>query len=336
LVTAPLAIVGAVGNVVNIRTFFSMGVSDGVSVSLAWQAASDLLFLVSVVISSAAIALHGFEKISEYTFWCPVDPEAVSLVFNNTGSGSYAITMLVTTYVTGVRCLSVARPLRFRNFPALKKTTLVLSVFTSLCIASVIALLVFVGVSPNFDTKLNATRPILWISPQRKVTKDIIFGLRDAFLPFVSQILVSLCVVVMATSLREASHFRQKYSSQIALKNRTPNTSAHTSIVRDPLQKMNTVTLAAEPQTARGKSSTKLTGKDLQVVRQMLVIASVYWVCNVPKTAFNLTTIIFTDFNKGGRYEALYTTTNFLRQLIQVFNAGVGIFIYWNFNSRFR
>ncbi|CAL1541523.1 unnamed protein product, partial [Lymnaea stagnalis] len=315
---------GAISNIVNIRTLIPLGISDGVNMSLLSLALFDLLYLICALINAICLLLHCVEELSGYKVLFPVDPEAIYMVIINAGSGFYAISMLVTTFITVVRCLAVARPLQYRSLISWRTTALIISIFTLLSITSAILMMAFLGILPQFDSKTNTTRPTLWLSPQRVVIKDVIFGIRDMILPLTSQIIVGICVVIMARYLREASNFRQNIARNIYMETITSISTRADALTR------NLKTLASTPASA------KVVVKEIQVVQQMLLIAVVYSLCNMPKVVFNMTQLIVPDFYRGRRYSAVYLTCNFIRELIQSVNASVTIFIYWKYNSKFR
>ncbi|CAL1541527.1 unnamed protein product, partial [Lymnaea stagnalis] len=314
---------GAVGNVLCIKTFFRLGISDGVNLSLLSLAASDLFYLISALINTISFMLHSAEELSLYTVWFPVDPEAIFLVFASTGSSFYAISMLVTTFITVVRCLAVVQPLKYRNLISRQTTAIIISIFTLVSITSAILVVALAGIPPPIDSNSNTTRPTLLFFPERVLMKDIIYGTRDIILPLASQIIVGLCVVIMARYLRKASIFRHKHSRNTAM-----NTQKSISMIGNLVRR--NVKTVTDPESA------KVVGKELQVVQQMLLIAVVYSLCNMPKVVFNMTLISVPDFYSGGRYSAVYFTSNIIRELIQSVNASVDIFIYWKYNSKFR
>ncbi|CAL1541525.1 unnamed protein product, partial [Lymnaea stagnalis] len=319
ILLAPITFVGAVGNVLSIKTFFRLGISDGVNLSLLSLAASDLFYLITALITAISLMLLGVEELSGYKVRFALDPEAVFMTSTHSGSGFYAISMLVTTFITVVRCLAVAQPLKYRNLISRQTTTIIISLFTVLSVTSAVLTLAFLGILHQFDSKTNTTSSSLWLSPQQAIIKDVIFGIRDVILPLTSQIIVGVCVVIMARYLRKASSFRKTLSSNIAM-----DTITSISLIAEPLTRNN------------NPASAKVAGKEIQVVQQMLLIAVVYSLCNMPKVVFNMTQIILPEFYRGGRYSALYSTFNIVRELIQSVNASVTIFIYWKYNSKFR
>ncbi|CAL1541522.1 unnamed protein product, partial [Lymnaea stagnalis] len=309
IVIALITFFGAIGNVIIIEIFLRLGISDGVNMSLVSLAVSDLFYLIPACINSVSVMLQGVEELSSFKVWFPVDPDVVHVISINTGAGFYAISMLVTTFITVVRCLAVVDPLKYRNLLSRTTTAIIISSFSIVSILFTILLLVYVGVSSEFDSNINTTRLVLWTSPKRALIKDIIFGIRDVFLPLTSQAIVGMCVIIMAIYLQKASTFR-------------PN------LLSDPQGKIKTLN--------KGSAPAKLVGKELQVVRQMLLIASVYSLCNMPKVVFNLTQLVLPEFYRGGRYSSMYSTLNIIRELIQSVNASVTFFIYLKYNSRFR
>ncbi|CAL1541518.1 unnamed protein product, partial [Lymnaea stagnalis] len=325
ILLATTAGLGAVGNVITMKTFIHLGISDGVNLSLISLAASDLFFLISAFINGISLMLHCVEELSGFNLWFPVDPEVVYMIFTVTGSGFYACSMLVTTFITVVRCLAVALPLKFRNLLSWQATAVVISLFTVLMLSTTVVLLVYTGVSHQFDPNINTTRPAPWLPPERTMIKNVIFGARDVFLPLASQMIVGICVVIMARYLQKARIFRLKVSKLACLNDNAPKNN---NVIRDSQINLKTVT--------KETGSSKAVCKELQAVQQMLLIATVYSLCNMPKVIFNLTELIVPGFYRDLSYNDVYLTCNITRELIQSVNASVTIFIYWKYNSKFR
>ncbi|CAL1541520.1 unnamed protein product [Lymnaea stagnalis] len=235
--------------------------------SLVSLAVFDLLFLISACINTTIVMLHCVEELSNFKVWLPNDPVVAFSVFTSLGSGLYANSMLVTTFITVIRCLAVAHPSKYRNLLSWQTTVKIISMFTVLSLTSSILLLVFVEIPPKFDSNANTIRRSLLVFPERTLMKDIIYGTRDVFLPLASQIIFGICVVIMARYPRSASQFRLKLSKSLSKNDN--------SVIKDDVRDKKALTDESH--------SANLFGKELQAVQQMLLIAVVYSLCNMPK-----------------------------------------------------
>ncbi|BFZ09726.1 hypothetical protein BsWGS_12765 [Bradybaena similaris] len=175
------------------------------------------------------------------------------------------------------------------------------------------------GMETHFDVKKNITRPILWVSHKRESIKVKTWIVIDLLLPFATQFIVVVCVLIMADSLRASSRFRQSATM----------TSGNATSVLDSKQN---VTVSSAPTA----STDKLTGKDIRVVQQVVLISLVYIICNTPKMLISMAAITVSEFTIGKRYSNMYLSVNTLRQQFEIFNASVNTLIYYRYNTKFR
>ncbi|CAL1541521.1 unnamed protein product, partial [Lymnaea stagnalis] len=208
ILIASITLLGAVGNVFIIKIFLRLGISDGMNISLLSLALFDLFYLIPACINSVSVMLQGVEELSSFKVWFPVDPDVVHVISTNIGACFYALSMLVTTFITVVRCLAVVSPLKYRTLLSRTTTAIIISSFAVVSVLFAVVLLVYIGVFSQFVSNINTTRLVLWTSPKRALIKDTIFGIRDVFLPLTSQAIVGICVIIMASYLQKASKFR--------------------------------------------------------------------------------------------------------------------------------
>ncbi|BFZ17956.1 hypothetical protein BsWGS_20995 [Bradybaena similaris] len=296
---------GLVGNAINIQTFIAMKLEDGVTVSFLVLSLSDECFTLTMFLRGASSIFYTAEMALNYTFWFPVEPYAIYIFFVNFGIVMYVMTVLTTTFLAVARCMCVARPLHFKNAFTRRRCIIILSCFAVFTIVSYLPIYANMGLLYQYDSRINATRPSLWISPNREIIKDVIWAVRDTFLPIITQFIVIVCVIVMANSLRESNKFRQ--SSRV---DRT--------------------------LSEKDKDAGKLGKKDMQVVKQVAIISCVYIVCNMPKIVFNIAGIIESDLTVDKYLQNMYLVTLSIAEFFQIFNSSINVFIYYKYNSKFK
>ena len=215
-----VSLFGIVTNLINIRTFVKMYVTgDGVTLAFLLLAKSDLglccsSLVMSVISFFATFEIKGilffpFANTASLRFLSQVDPNVIGnsamsimTVFNIT-------TTLITLYVAVTRCLCVKRPLQFRNLVSCKRTIATVSCFFLFGLGTRLPVLAHMGVHMMFDPIYNASRPTLWLHPNRELIKDMMWIVCDQSLSLVTQVALLLCVIIMARSLRAANKFRQ-------------------------------------------------------------------------------------------------------------------------------
>ncbi|KAI8791469.1 fMet-Leu-Phe receptor [Biomphalaria glabrata] len=313
LVRGSVSILGIIANMINIVTYVSMRPNDGVTASFLVLAFSDFSYLVTMASRAVSFGFYFLEKIYNMNVWFPVEPYGVYIFFGNAGSIPYTVSILITTLLSVVRCISVWQPLKFKTMFGPKRSMYIVVVFLLFSAGTYIPVLVYMGMTDQFNGQINASRPTLWISPKREEIKVNLWAVRDAMLPIATQFIVSACVIVMALSLQKTLAFRHQSSK----------------LKSDVLPK----NISSYKKTHR---PTKLIGKELQALQQVLFIALIFIICNTPKIVVNFTPYLLPDFALGQLNQNLYLTSIGVLYLFQVINSSTSVLIYYNFSSKYR
>ncbi|CAL1539440.1 unnamed protein product, partial [Lymnaea stagnalis] len=307
LLTTVASLPGLFANLLNIKTFITMGLEDGITVSFLVLSLSDLGYLAAQLCGGVASGFNVLELWFNFTVWFPVQPFAVAVYCPNIAYVVYAMTVLTTTYLAVVRCMCVARPLHFKNTFTRARTVWTLVVFALVSVGSYIPLLLNMGIAEQFDDDVGAVRPTLWFSAIRPFVKGLTWAARDTVLAILSQTVIPICVFVMTRCLRQASNFRKSASG----------TNAQNSEIKKGPGKI-------------------FTGKELLVVQQVLLVSTLYVVCNTPKVVVILAGFLQPEFSLGKRYNNIYVAMISLRDLFEQVNSSVNILIYYKYNRKFR
>ncbi|XP_059173752.1 uncharacterized protein LOC131954213 [Physella acuta] len=309
-----VCISGTLGNYVNIQTFVAMGLNDGVTVTFLVLSILDLCYILVCLAMSVGTMLIVIEyKIPKVVF--SVQPYAIGLTFGNIGVLFSSNIQLVTTFLSIARCMCIAKPLHFKFVFTRNVCCAVLFVISCFTLLANLPVLATTGIVPIFDPSLNLTRPSFWTSENRNQIKNIIWAVTEIFVPFATQIIVIVCLVVMASCLRQSSKFRASSSTLIEQTNINANSG-----------KKNNLALSVY----------NLSGKELQVIRQVAVVSLVYIVCNTPKIISNSVTEAIPEYNVGNKFTNLYMVIFSLRKLFELVNSSVSLPIYYRCNGKFR
>ena len=314
---------GIVTNLINLRTFMKMGVTgDGVSLAFFLLAKSDLGLCCSSLIicvmtyfvnlESKDILSLNFEpaNTTSLKFITQVDPTLIAIFAMSVMKVFSITTIFITLYLAVTRCLCVTRPLQFRNIVSVKKTIIVVSSFFLFALGSRLPIWPHMGAPITFNSKYNASRPMLWLHPNYRLIKDIIRIYFYQMITAGTQITLFVCVIIMARRLRQAHKFRKSAS------------------VAKEFSDIN--------EDKSNNSSLKLNTKDARIIQQLIVISSIFVVCNMPKLTRDIGTISNPSFGIGGIYQSFYYIVSVLVNICDVLNSSTNVFVYHRYNSSFR
>ncbi|XP_059153487.1 uncharacterized protein LOC131939290 [Physella acuta] len=321
-----VSVLGCLGNALAIKTFLAMDLKDGVIVSFLVLAGSDLAYLVTMVADSVSLGFYLAEMTSQYRTWFPVEPYGVYIYLINLGILLHLLTVLTTTFLAVARCICVALPYSFKDLFSRRRSIWVHVTFCLLTVGSYVPVLAFMDMTPEVDARVNATRVVLWVSSKRDVIKENVWIVRDVFVTFMTQLVVTVCVFVMVRCLRAASDLRHK------LRHYSTNLSGSV--------RQGSGTPTGYPRRGQGTQEPtgypRLARKELSVVMQVVLISVVYIVCNLPKVTIDITAILVSEFTLGRSYQNMYLVAISVMELFQASGSSLNILVYLRYNSLFR
>ncbi|CAG5127963.1 unnamed protein product [Candidula unifasciata] len=308
--------VGVIANLINIKTFIAMGLTDGVIMSFFALALFDLAYLISAL--CLGIAVIFYIKELKFSIHFPIEPYGIFMFFGTCMIFISVANVLTTTFLAVARCMCVSRPLQFKHMFTRQRAVTIMIIFAIFSVVIYLPILVNMGMVQKFDRKFNLSRPSLWISPQRKFIKEIVWMIIDMIFPILTQVIIFVCVVIMINSLQAASKFRQS-SASVSRKLFNKDETCKNDYSKDS-----------------GNMAEKLTRKDLMVIQQVVLISVAYIICNTPKIIIGFGTVTVPAFSLEGAYSKLYMSSNGLRKHFEEFNAAINLLIYYKYNTKFR
>ncbi|XP_059157005.1 uncharacterized protein LOC131941642 [Physella acuta] len=307
---------GILTNIINIRTFILMGLKDAMTVSFLLLSISDL----SLSVVSLVTGFGGVLYVSEFIFddWFPVDPYIAGLFSTNLFIPLSAVVALNTSFISVARCMCVSLPFYFRNIFQRKTATTTMIVSILFCVLVYSPVFTYMGVVEKFDPVHNRSRPSAWISPDRRYLKDIVWDILNMAIPISTFAVIIVSTIIMARALTKS----QKFRSANAQRNLPSGTNAaEKSRIKDNFSK---------------KKVAGLTGKDRQVVLQVVVISLAHILCHTPTIVFILAGVIVPELTLGGRLSYLYVTVGNVCMILENINSCISLAIYYTYNSKFR
>ncbi|GFO13510.1 chemosensory receptor a [Plakobranchus ocellatus] len=317
-----ICLLGLITNTINIKTFLAMrAFDDGVTLTFLILSVSDLCVCIASVANCICIFLVSLEskwlfKVTNdinftnndnklgYLF--PIEPRSIG-IFCFTALHIFGlITILLTIYLAVARCLCVMYPLKFQNIITVRKTVFVSAMFFLSSFGIRIPLMAHYGVSYRFDPRINATRYRLSVHPNRRMITDAILDSVDTPAYLGAQVVLTVSIAIMARVLGAAAEFRSTAS--------LPNGS----------------------NSDMNKSKNKLSTKDARIIKQLVLVSSIFIICNTPRIVTYCATSIEPEFAIGGRYQVLHRISLSTIGLFNTINSSVNIFVYFFYNSKFK
>uniref|UniRef100_A0A0B6ZK51 G-protein coupled receptors family 1 profile domain-containing protein n=1 Tax=Arion vulgaris TaxID=1028688 RepID=A0A0B6ZK51_9EUPU len=321
IVWTTLSLGGAISNVINIRTFIAMGLSDGITVTFLTLAIFDLAYLIVSFSLGVVVVFHVLEL--EYSFRFSIEPLSLCIylfsmsVLINTG------TTLIITFLAIARCMCVAKPLQFKNIFS-RKLALIFNIwFILFATVSYTPIFTNMSLAVKFDPRINISRPVLWTSPNRDSVKIIVWIIVDIIVPFATQIIILICIIVLTSCLRAAVRFRQASTLTFTLTDKIMN------------RRLGELCKHSHP-TGLNVPSENLTSKEVRVVQQVVLISVVYIICNIPKMIISVAAVTEREFTIGKAQNMLYICVNGLSKHFEIFNSAINLAIYYKYNTKFR
>ena len=304
-VNSILGLAGTVLNVINVTVFYKMGLSDGVTRNFFILAFSDGLFASLTFVNKVLLILLTVIRI--YIGYGGVE-QIISIVFHASFySFPYiqSYSLITTVVIAVVRCCCVAMPLKVKHILTARHQ-----------MAAILILLVLVTCILVY---VHAPLSIVHIpNPKTNTTFGVFLGARwstyavfNNIFSFGSFIICIACVIILSTSLRKASRFRD--SSTVG-----------------------TSTSANHGKTSAPDAASKERQRNARVVRTVLLVCIIFIVSNVPSILFYVLLATVEGFGPVGKYENTTAFTIMIGEMFMLVSVSLNTIIYILYNSRYR
>ncbi|CAL1546416.1 unnamed protein product, partial [Lymnaea stagnalis] len=307
---AIISMSGMVANTINIVTFRKLDAHDNFLMCFLVLSSVDFLCNLSAFIQQMAVTFWILEMASNNKIVFPIEPMAMYVMFGNIRSCLFSAPVLITLYLSISKCLCVVKPFNFKNMFSFKRSAGVLMGICTFALVSYIPVYASTWVISQYDQTVDATRPMLWLTPYRDVIRNVVWIIRDTFPSMASEVIIIICVTLMSKALREAAKFRaslKQESSKGKAKKRVNN-----------------------------KSENTLSFSELQVIKQVIAVALIFIAGNTPKVFLFTALAVVPDLNFGNRYQNLYKVLMASREVIENLISAANFIVYYKYNSKYR
>ncbi|KAK3786841.1 hypothetical protein RRG08_061392 [Elysia crispata] len=79
-----------------------------------------------------------------------------------------------------------------------------------------------------------------------------------------------------------------------------------------------------------------MSAKDLQVVKSVVLVCSIFIMSQLPSVMLSTTRLIYPEFDDDASLAHLFGTFSQINNTCAYLNASINIFVYYNYNSKYR
>ncbi|GFN94319.1 chemosensory receptor c [Plakobranchus ocellatus] len=325
-------------NAINVLIFFTIGVTDSITVCFLYLAVCDFCTMVSLSVGAFftlffSLNVPGSQNLATYTFASAV----VYSLFSDVAS-------VITTYIALQRGLCVAWPFLARHTFTRNRTLLAL----------IAATVVFLGcglpraVTFRFiyipDPSKNASQiASVHFFEIHRIFESLYLIFVKLIMGFTQYIVISVCAVAIYIGMR--SSIRLKSASSCGGSDSYSARSNHQTLQKTkkaetcvkPIWQENTEIDVKDIKTGvKKETSKKPPQKELLVIKQALTVVMLQVICTTPGIIVYIFAMIEPRFRLGTEYHNLYFVIYGAVDWSYAVNAFFNFFIYLNFNSKFN
>ena len=387
----PLSAFGISSNILNIIVFIRMGVRDNVTVSFLALSVSDMLYLALL---TPHLVVQVMLHLVQFRMGIPIswlfDHKILFYPFYWYAFSFYEVSILITVYMSVVRCACVAIPFKVKSVFTARRAIITFMIFVMSVFLLRIPMFMKKRIIKQYDPVSNSTVIVYKKVADGGLANKLNDIVSRNLLTWTSFLIVVICLVVMVTKLQTSARFRNSASRTITateqssqpvgsvpaseekvcgeqnlpdtksvsdnqtsdasndpsrsvqgrnLERFRPQTEEKTSGHNRRLQKkQKTNSKRGNPSQSgsKGTQQNVLSSREIQVIRSVVLMASVFVTCQIPLMAYSLARRFDSTFNPDERYGYLFAFFSNLSNNFALVNASINIIVYYNFNSRYR
>lgn len=317
LIRGSITAFGVINNIINMIVFYRLGLKDSMSVCLFTLSFTD--FVVTF------LGLTGTACFVWDTFFPDTAIDPVSFEFVTWGwvrDIAQLISGWITTVLSIERCFCVVFPFKVKQIFTRTRCIIVMVIVYVVHIAVHIPVFTSqwlgwttIHMVVNNET-IRRDRMVVMFSDDRPQIQFYIDIANGAVLPFPSQILLLISVVWMIYGLRLSSRIR---TTNMVAKTTGGNAGEKTD-------KSNT----------SSNNESKLSAKESRLVKVVLFLAIILFICNVPRFLAVYAKQLFVKVSIDQEYGNLYVLLWNLAAFAGIVNSSVNIFVYLIINRSYR
>ncbi|GFR71143.1 chemosensory receptor C [Elysia marginata] len=320
-----VAVFGVIFNLICILVFVKMKLKDNVNITLFFLAVSDLMYLLahcphimSPVLTPVLAKRFPKLRLAPGDHVLLFGTVWLSAVFNG-------FSALVSVFLAVVRCMCVAKPLKFKSMFTKQRTLSILGVLFVAAVAQTYAQVAVIKLIRAVNPRTNST----YLAIRLRDNVHSLMMAHDIFnkavLIWLMYIIFIVCTCVLASKLRAASKFRRSLAAA-----RGPGKDQAADQIPGSL-KSSHPSGQTESSERSEKLSRAMSTKELQVVKSVILICVLYVVSLLPLLVLSVIRLFYAE-SLSYIFDSIYVASTPCMFL----NASVNMFVYIRFNTRFR
>ncbi|GFS09949.1 chemosensory receptor A [Elysia marginata] len=210
---------------------------------------------------------------------------------------AYDLSAFISVSLGVMRCACVAMPLKFKAVFTRSRTIKWVMFLVVLAVSLRIPVLSLHRIGWRTDSRTNSSVPYLE-NPNIKSMSRINDILNRGFVIWINYTTMITCVSVLTFKLNEASKIRRSSTAQ---------TGVHS-----------------------------LSSRDLQVVKSVALVCTIFFLSQLPYLLVSMFRLVNAEFDEGTNLVELFGIVSDVARTCSVLNASVNIFVYYNYNSKYK
>ncbi|GFR78835.1 chemosensory receptor A [Elysia marginata] len=299
---------GIVTNIINIFVFLKTGAKDNVTILLIALSMSDLTYLTLISTQIAGYVIHFIVRPTSLQF----DSRLLLRLLFWPAYTAYDLSTYISVSLGVMRCACVAMPLKFKLVFTKSRTIVWLLCLVVLAVMLRLPVLMVHSVGRRINPVTNVSAPYLQIK-NRDAMYKVLDILNRGIIVNVAYITMISCVCILSFKLYQSSKIRRP-----------------SSIAKGP--QGNGQTTSNRPHTV----TQGLSPKDLQVVKSVVLVCTIFVLAQLPNVILSTSRRISSAIDHGGRLVYLFAIFTSVNQTCTYLNASINIFVYYNYNSKYR
>ena len=284
--------------------FLKVGARDNVTVLLLSLSLSDLLFLALITPSVCGYIIDGYIWPSPW----PFHHHLLVYPLYWPAFTAYHLSAYIAVSLGVIRCACVAMPLKFKLVFTKSRTIKWVFFLVALAVCLRLPVLTIFRISSRKDPITNVSS--IYLANINKASMSRINDiLNRGFMIWFNYLTMIVCVIVLSYKLYQSSKIRQNCAVQGSQPSNQDSDKA-----------------AAQSMSAR----------DLQVVKSVVLVGSIFIISQLPFVMLSTTRLINPEFDGEASLALLFAIFSQISRTCAYINASINIFVYYNYNSKYR
>ncbi|GFO30895.1 chemosensory receptor c [Plakobranchus ocellatus] len=298
---------GLASNIINIIVFLKTGVKDNVTTLLLSLSMSDVSYLILMTPMFSTIMI--FYLAPDWRW--PFDRHFTSNLFYWPAMAVYNFSSFISLFLGLVRCACVAMPLHFKSVFTRSRTVKIVVALLFVSISLHVPVMTVFKIDVRYEPFKNSTSVYSGVTNHLSAMVKINDYLNRICIPWISFIVMIVCAIVLSIKLFQSSRLR---SSNKPTSKPGPDLALH------------------ENTTNEGK----LSDKDIRVVQSVLLVCIIFICSQLVFVITSIVRLINPEFDQERRLKNLFLIATRVSSTFTVLNSSVNIFVYYNYNSKYR